>query len=62
MHEKKSDENEAQKYEILYQKETEINEFMEKFEEEKVTYEGQIGTHQQTIAALLAHMQQNMIR
>ena len=38
--EKKSDENEAQKYEILYQKEKEINEFMEKFEEEKVTYEG----------------------
>ena len=45
MHEKKSDENEAQKYEILYQKETEINEFMEKFEEEKTTYEGQINTH-----------------
>lgn len=62
MHEKKSDENEAQKYEILYQKETEINEFMEKFEEEKTTYEGQISTHQTTIASLLTHMQQNMIR
>lgn len=39
LHEKKSDENEQQKYEILYQKEKEINEFMEKFEEEKVDYE-----------------------
>jgi intraflagellar transport protein 74 len=40
LQEKKSDEGEAQKYEILYQKEKEINDFMEKFEEEKVTYEG----------------------
>jgi len=29
----------------IVQKETEINEFMGKFEEEKVTYEGQINTH-----------------
>jgi len=35
---------------------------MEKFEEEKVTYEQQIGTHQQTIAALLEHMQKQMAR
>ena len=34
--EKKSDTDEAQKYEILYQKEKEINEFMEQFEQEKV--------------------------
>ena len=60
--EKKSDDNEAQKYEILYQKEKEINEFMEKFEQEKVLYEGQITDYQQTIAALLEHMQKNMAR
>jgi len=34
------EDGEAQKYEILYQKEREINEFMERFEEEKTTYEG----------------------
>lgn len=39
LQEKKSDENDAQKYEILYQKEKEINEFMEKFEEDKTSYE-----------------------
>jgi len=39
LQEKKSDENEAQKYEILYQKEKEINEFMQSFEDEKNTYE-----------------------
>lgn len=39
LQEKKSDEGEAQKYEILYQKEKEINEFMQSFEDEKVTYE-----------------------
>ena len=35
---------------------------MEKFEEEKTTYEGQINEHQTTIAALLEHMQRTMIR
>lgn len=35
---------------------------MEKFEEEKTTYEGQIQGHQTTIAALLEHMQKTMIR
>lgn len=35
---------------------------MEKFEEEKVTYEREISQHQQTIAALLEHMQKNMAR
>ena len=60
--EKKSDDNEAQKYEILYQKEKEINEFMVSFEEEKNTYESQISNHQHVISALLEHMQKNMIR
>mmetsp|Transcript_984 Transcript_984/g.991 ORF Transcript_984/g.991 Transcript_984/m.991 type:complete len:227 (+) Transcript_984:1061-1741(+) len=35
---------------------------MEKFEDEKVTYESQIQTHQVTIAALLEHMSANMAR
>jgi intraflagellar transport protein 74 len=39
------EDGEAQKYEILYQKEREINEFMERFEEEKTDYEKQIGDH-----------------
>ena len=39
------EDGESQKYEILYQKEREINEFMERFEEEKTTYEGQISDH-----------------
>jgi intraflagellar transport protein 74 len=56
------EDGEAQKYEILYQKEREISEFMEKFEEDKTTYEGQINEHQTTIAALLEHMQRTMIR
>jgi predicted nucleic acid-binding Zn-ribbon protein len=51
------EDGEAQKYEILYQKEREISEFMEKFEEDKTTYEGQINEHQTTIAALLEHWQ-----
>jgi intraflagellar transport protein 74 len=62
LHEKKSDENESQKYEILYQKEKEINDFMTNFEDEKVQYEGEINVHQTTIAALLEHMGKNMAR
>ena len=34
----KEGDNEMQKYEILYKKEKEINEFMEKFEQDKTTY------------------------
>jgi len=60
--EKKPDGEEAQKYEILYQKEKEINDFMEKFEEEKVQYEGQIQKHQETIVNLLTHMHEDMER
>ena len=35
---------------------------MNSFEDEKITYEQQIAMHQQTIAALLEHMQKNMAR
>lgn len=39
---KKQNGEEMQKYEILYQKEKEINDFIVKFEEEKTDYEKQI--------------------
>lgn len=35
---------------------------MERFEEEKTTYEGQISEHQSVVAALLEHMQKTMLR
>jgi len=54
--------DEAQKYEILYQKEREINEFMERFEEEKTQYEREIAETQTTVSLLLEHMQKTMVR
>ena len=45
-----------QKYEILYQKEKEINEFTEQFEKEKVDHEKNIKENQEIIAQLLEHM------
>ena len=51
-----------QKYEILYKKEKEINEFMEKYEQDKTTYSEQLTTTQETICALLEHMQKNLAR
>lgn len=41
---------EEQKYEILYQKEKEINDFTEKFEQEKIEYEKEIKDDQYLIA------------
>ena len=43
--EKNTQSGEEQKYEILYQKEKEINEFTAKFEEEKLEYEKEIKEH-----------------
>ena len=54
--------NEEQKYEILYQKEKEINEFTEKFEVEKKKLENEISDDQLHIASLLEHMQKTMAR
>ena len=54
--------NEEQKYEILYQKEKEINEFTEKFEVEKKQLENEISDDQLHIASLLEHMQKTMAR
>ena len=59
----KSTQNEdSQKYEILYQKEKEINEFTVKYEEEKTQYERDLADNQKIIFALLEHMQKNMAR
>ena len=51
-----------QKYEILYKKEKEINEYMEKFEQEQEGYNKQIKEAQVTIEALLMHMQKTLAR
>jgi intraflagellar transport protein 74 len=48
--EKNTQSGEEQKYEILYQKEKEINEFTEQFEAEKVQYEKEIKEDQHIIA------------
>ena len=59
----KSTQNEdSQKYEILYQKEKEINDFTVKYEEEKTQYERDLADNQKIIFALLEHMQKNMAR
>ena len=62
MVENKQQTGEEQKYEILYQKEKEINSFTEQFEQEKVAYEKEIKELQVHNAALLEHMQKNMQR
>ena len=60
--EKNTQSGEEQKYEILYQKEKEINAFTEQFEAEKVQYEKEIKEDQHIIAQLLEHMQKTMAR
>ena len=59
---KKGAGEDMQKYEILYKKEKEINEFMEKYEADKVTYTDQMNSSQEVIVALLEHMQKNLSR
>ena len=51
-----------QKYEILYQKEKQINDFMTSFEEEKAEYEVDISKKQKIIQGLLNHMSNNIKR
>lgn len=60
--EKNTQSGDEQKYEILYQKEKEINAFSEQFEVDKVEYEKEIKEHQHIIASLLEHMQKTMAR
>lgn len=55
-------EEQEQKYEILYQKEKEINAFTEQFETEKTQYEKEIKDQQNHIASLLEHMQKTLAR
>lgn len=59
---KKDGGEDMQKYEILYKKEKEINEYMEKFELEQQGYLKQIKEAQTTIEALLVHMQKTLAR
>ena len=51
-----------QKYEILYKKEKEINDFTEKYEAEKQQLQTKMTNTQETITALLEHMQKNLSR
>jgi intraflagellar transport protein 74 len=59
---KANDDGDAGKFEILAAKEKEINEFQQKFNQEKQEYEEQITKNQQVITALLEHMQKNLGR
>lgn len=62
MKEKNTSEDRGNNYEVLYKKEKEINEFMEKFEQEKQEYEKEISDSQNLIAQLLEHMQKTLAR
>ena len=62
MNEKKDGDGDQQKYEILYQKEKQINEFIQNFEEEKTQYEADIGQKQKVIAGLLEHISKTLAR
>lgn len=59
---KKDGGEDLQKYEILYKKEKEIVDYMEKFEQETEGYNKQIKDAQGTIEALLMHMQKTLAR
>ena len=54
--------DESKKYEVLYQKEQEINQFTEQFESEKDLHEKESKEHQHLIASLLEHMQKTMAK
>ena len=58
----KKEGDDMQKYEILYQKEKQINDFMTSFEEEKAEYEIDIAKKQKMISSLLTHMSNNIKR
>jgi len=59
---KKDGDGDQQKYEILYQKEKQINEFITSFEEEKTEYEADIAKKQKVISALLEHISKTLAR
>ena len=51
-----------EQFEVLYQKEKQINDFAEKYEAEKQTLQTQMTNTQETITALLEHMNKNLNR
>ena len=51
-----------EQFEVLYQKEKQINEFAEKYETEKQQMTTQMTNTQETITALLEHMSKNLNR
>ena len=57
---KENDDN--QKYEILYKKEKEINEFMEKYETDRTKELEKMNGLQEMIVGILEHMQKNISR
>jgi intraflagellar transport protein 74 len=59
---KKDGGEDMQKYEILYKKEKEINDYMESYEKEQASYLKQIKEASTTIEALLMHMQKTLNR
>lgn len=61
-HKTEASAQEDQKFEILYQKEKEIQDFSAKFDSEKAKYEREIADNQKIIAAVLEHMHKNLAR
>ena len=51
-----------EQFEVLYQKEKQINDFAEKYEAEKQTLQTQMTNTQETITALLEHINKNLNR
>ena len=51
-----------EQFEVLYSKEKQINEFAEKYEQEKQQMQAQMTNTQETITALLEHMNKNLNR
>jgi len=51
-----------EQFEVLYQKEKQINDFAEKYEQEKQVLQTNMTNAQETIVALLEHMSKNLHR
>lgn len=62
MRDKGNSDDRGNNYEVLYKKEKEINEFTEKFEQDKEQYEREIRESQSIIAQMLEHMQKSLAR
>lgn len=62
MRDKGTSDDRGNNYEVLYKKEKEINDFTEKFEQDKEQYEKEISESQSLIAQMLEHMQKSLAR